>query len=76
MAKQSKVHVQLRVEHLVTKFLEICVTLDMYTGILRIANRSLIDSTVKRFGLTDAKSVPTPVATGVRIDLDTEFEQF
>lgn len=36
----------------------------------------MIDSTVTRFELLDAEAIPTPIARGVRIELDEEGEPF
>lgn len=54
-------------EDTATKFLEMCMDHDTENGSLRIFNKPLIESTLRRFGVEEAKYILTPVASVIRV---------
>lgn len=74
IATHIDANIELRVEDSATKLLGIFVDHDASDGSLQISNKPLISSTLQRLGMEDTKSVITPVASGVREELDVDGE--
>lgn len=59
-----------------TQFSSMNVDHDSDTRHLTISHQTLIDTTVRKFNMENAKSLPTPIGCGVRVDADEVAERF
>lgn len=73
---QNEKNVELRVDYSVTKLLGRCVDHHEGNGTKIFASRLLIDSTILRYRMVDAKSVPKKFSNDGRIKLDEDGEPF